>query len=541
MAKKTYKMIMRILEKAALFNPFLLALIPVLSTLQEKQYFFELNVASRYIFFSFIIVASFYLVAGYFIKDWHKSSLILCLAIFTFYLYPFWSSLLTDSVTMILKGDFARYYITLISLLVFVFFFFATLKSKKILSINIAFFLFLISGTVYYCILLKQGDSKKQDVYREESKVYSKELDNWGFDKKAKKPNIYHIILDGHARSDVLNKYYDYDNGEFISDLESEGFFVATKSRSNYVQTILSISSTLNSDYLRNLAPELVNTESVNRSPIIDNRIFKNRVASTLGQLGYKIASFRSCVYGTDYYWSNVSFQQPRTLNQFERLMVNGSVLKGIFNAGEVGGTAYTRKTQADRISWTLNHLPDAENINGPVYVFAHVLSPHPPFVFDSKGTIVSENEIVTANDGNNESGENNYIKKYHDQVEYIDREIKMTIDTIMKKSNGNSVIILQSDHGPASTFSWKTDVNNRDGNNYVERTSILNALYLPPKYINYFRDDTTLVNTYPLVFKSLFNTHYPLLENEISFSEWDTPYKFIDVTDITDPNKLSL
>jgi len=63
-------------------------------------------------------------------------------------------------------------------------------------------------------------------------------------------PDIYYIILDEYADSDMLMKYFDYDNQEFISFLEEKGFHVASESYSNYMASWNSIPSTLNMDYI---------------------------------------------------------------------------------------------------------------------------------------------------------------------------------------------------------------------------------------------------------------------------------------------------
>src|SRR3989344_2557353 len=65
------------------------------------------------------------------------------------------------------------------------------------------------------------------------------------------KPDIYYIILDEHARFDVLTQEYGYTNTEFIDYLNNKGFYVAN-STSNYAITSLSLASSLNMDYLDN-------------------------------------------------------------------------------------------------------------------------------------------------------------------------------------------------------------------------------------------------------------------------------------------------
>src|SRR6188472_659615 len=54
-------------------------------------------------------------------------------------------------------------------------------------------------------------------------------------------PDIYYIIVDGYARADVLQKYYDFDNSEFLAALGKRGFALNDHSRANYYWTFLSL------------------------------------------------------------------------------------------------------------------------------------------------------------------------------------------------------------------------------------------------------------------------------------------------------------
>jgi hypothetical protein len=63
-------------------------------------------------------------------------------------------------------------------------------------------------------------------------------------------PDIYYIILDGYGRADMLQALYGFDNSMFVNALEQRGFVVASESQSNYHRTLLSLSSSLNMQYL---------------------------------------------------------------------------------------------------------------------------------------------------------------------------------------------------------------------------------------------------------------------------------------------------
>ena len=64
------------------------------------------------------------------------------------------------------------------------------------------------------------------------------------------RPDIYYIILDEYTRNDALG---EFDNSEFLSELERRGFYVASKATSNYTKSIRSIPSSLNMSYLDDL------------------------------------------------------------------------------------------------------------------------------------------------------------------------------------------------------------------------------------------------------------------------------------------------
>jgi len=68
-------------------------------------------------------------------------------------------------------------------------------------------------------------------------------------DSKDQRPDIYVIVLDGYARSDVLRTLYQCDNTAFLDGLKSRGFQVAAKSQANYVQTALALGALLRMDY----------------------------------------------------------------------------------------------------------------------------------------------------------------------------------------------------------------------------------------------------------------------------------------------------
>ena len=62
--------------------------------------------------------------------------------------------------------------------------------------------------------------------------------------------DVYHIISDEHSGTSAMQKYLNYDNSNFDSSLEKLGFFIPEKSFSTYADTILTIPSMLNLNYI---------------------------------------------------------------------------------------------------------------------------------------------------------------------------------------------------------------------------------------------------------------------------------------------------
>lgn len=160
---------------------------------------------------------------------------------------------------------------------------FFTIKSKNnfesitlILNI-IAFFL------VLYSVFSITSYSLKNKIENQQSK------DSVLLSTNSNNPDIYHIILDGYGRQDVLDKYYGFDNSNFIADLQNVGFFIANKGRSNYAQTYLSLSSTLNQQYIDIEQLEIHDKKSDDRGPY-KKAIKTNVTIQKLREKGYKIA-----------------------------------------------------------------------------------------------------------------------------------------------------------------------------------------------------------------------------------------------------------
>jgi hypothetical protein len=341
----------------------------------------------------------------------------------------------------------------------------------------------------------------------------------------ASKPDIYYIILDGYARSDVLRALFNIDNSGFLDRLEQKGFYVARRSTANYAQTPLCLSSSLNSTYLDDLVRGLGNDQTE-----LSELIGRNNVVETLRSLGYKFVTFASGFDPTEHPEADEYRAPYHQFREFHRLLIDLTPL----------GTVFTDPRHVDlftmareRTLYLLDHLADVAADPAPTFTFAHLLCPHPPFVFGEDGTDVSHrDDRFYLNDGRKFQGESSesevYHRGYRAQAIFITKRIEQTINRILAESPEPPIIILQSDHGSG----WKLDMQSVEGTDLNERMSILNAYYFPGARYDSLYDTITPVNSFRVVLNSFFGANADLLPDRSFFSTWGNPYKFIDVTD---------
>jgi hypothetical protein len=351
-------------------------------------------------------------------------------------------------------------------------------------------------------------------------------------------PDIYYIMLDGYARSDLLEDLHSFDNNDFLTFLTGKGFQIAQQSTANYCQTMLALAASLNMTYfndLENLPPASRNRESLRKS-IQDNHVF-----AFLRQFGYKIVSFRSGVSFTDTIAADSRMPSELTFNEFHHGLIDLSPLP-IFLAqiGEVFDLRYDPYSwHRKRINYTLDHLPDLPETSQPQFVFAHILAPHPPFVFGPNGESIQPDRKYRWADGNLfvEYGgtTEEYLKNYKGQVEYLNKRFQVIIEKILAKSSTPPIIILQADHGSRLHLHW----NSPEKTNFHEAFSNFSAFYLPKTESLSLApyQDISPVNTFRLIFNQYFGANYEILKNESYYSPWDEPYHFTRVTEqVTTP-----
>lgn len=334
-------------------------------------------------------------------------------------------------------------------------------------------------------------------------------------------PDIYYIILDGYAGYQTLRDYYNYDNHEIKQYLQDKNFYIAEGSHSNYTFTVLSLASSLNLDYLDDVA-KVVGKSSNNAVPVV-KMLKSNRLSRFLGDLGYQTIAFESGYGATDLTSSDIFINPSMNLTQFQNQLINLTPLRILLIKSQYN-------IHRNRILNIMNQLPDVKNTDGPAFIFAHIIAPHPPFAFGADGEFDYLDIEFTLSDGSNLTeiiSTEEYQDRYRNQVIYLNSLLKETIDEIFSADDRPKIIIIQADHGPGSMLDWYS-IQNSD---FTERTSIFNAYYFPDQNYSNLYPDITPVNTFRIILDQYFGLELETLEDKSYFSIMTAPYDFLDVT----------
>lgn len=344
-------------------------------------------------------------------------------------------------------------------------------------------------------------------------------------------PDVVLIVADMYGRHDIIQKYYDLDNTEFLEALEDRGFYIARESWTNYNYTRDSLPSLLNYMYLDGIA------EGFGGSVSLDSLVQDNRITRYFENKGYEIVSFATGEELTEMRDADRYLAPELVISEFTNTLLNNTALRFFMNRMRSWKrvTLDMRHVQYDlhreRIRFALNGLKILERKGKPMFVFVHVLFPHHPFVFDASGAnVYPETRYIPASfpTWENPTPEE-FIKGYRDQVIASNTMFLESIDALQERSP-NTIIVLMGDHGPRlgklMNYYGEGPTKFMD-----EEFGILNAIYLPgvnTEEILY--PDVSPVNTFRIILNTYFDESLELLEDRSTYVD----YRSFDSQDVT-------
>lgn len=342
------------------------------------------------------------------------------------------------------------------------------------------------------------------------------------------RPDIYYIILDGHGSDRSLSRVFGLPEKEGLGhQLEKIGFFVAHDSLSNYMQTELSVGSSMNFDYLQTLLPN-ADPNSQDRFSL-QGLTDESRLGTMLKERGYEMIALRTS------WFPPLEFSQAdTTIMESTGLTFIESTLLELTPFGRSEFVATSQyNVHRNEIRGTFQNLKRlAGKAAAPRFIIAHVLCPHPPFVFGPHGEERRQPGPFGLWDGPDYrhyiSTKQSYLDGYRDQVQYLDKMTRETVEAIISAPGEKPIVIVQGDHGSKAGLDAespaKTDLD--------EVFSILNAYYVPDSIRERLAPNTSPVNSWRIVLSELFGEDLPELPVESYWSPYPYPMRLTRVTD---------
>jgi hypothetical protein len=255
---------------------------------------------------------------------------------------------------------------------------------------------------------------------------------------EARRENVYWFVFDAYARADALADYFGYDNSRFVAELESRGFDVAENVLANYASTKLSISTTADMDYF------LPEGAPLHPSMWTARLQGFNRVVETFKALGYRYVHAEPG-------GNNLKTRCGGNEDLCVTAPTGGTI--GVSEA-EVGLLQLTplfpiiRRLLPDLLSFDFTNIEDvmarfSPASEKPTFLFAHILSPHPPQRFDARCGHLDAVEFDLAGEDYSK-----LVDAYLNDLTCLNAEIIAMVDRIVTEDPGNPFVILQSDHG---------------------------------------------------------------------------------------------
>jgi hypothetical protein len=485
-------------------HPFLFGVFPILSLLGLNILEIAPRDSLRPVFFSVALITILLVLFWLVHRDWHRAAIVATIFIIFFFSYGHVYNLVKQ---MTLGGiPLGRHrFLALIWLVILITGWWWAKTTSEIHPVTRALNLVGVFLLVYPALQVSSSmiqtltsRPNNQEVLRNENAPQLFSGKNY--------PDIYYIIPDAYTRDDTLLDFYGFDNTAFLTALEARGFYVARCSQSNYARTFLSLSSSLNMDYIQALSP-------ANESDALTTLIKQSLVRRKLEALGYTIIAFDAGYYRTqwpdaDRYLSYLPTDARRLIgiNEFETILIETTAIRLLLDGDIAFGRGLlefvyesSRLERYNRTMYILDNLNTIATLPSPKFVFAHIPVPHEPYIFSVTGEFLPDQEA--------------YIPGYPDQVAYLNGRLLGIIDSLLATSESPPIIILQGDHGGGET---KDD---------FRRMHILNAYYLPDGQESLY-PTITPVNTFRILFDN-FGENLGVLPDISYYSTPDKNFQF--------------
>lgn len=307
-------------------------------------------------------------------------------------------------------------------------------------------------------------------------------------------PNIYFLLVDGYARADVLEEMFPgrLKLDSFRTDLEGLGFVFSPRATANYGMTDLSVPSTLQMSYL------FVDGDQYDWDYLKRSLAGDNQVVDTLRRAGYQFWYAPASTWATPCAGlEDRCIQRTSGLTETELAVLKTTPLHGV-------ASRLHRSEALPPNPRALLETVLEDETRSPRFLFAHIMSPHPPYLYDRNCDIRRAGHITWSPRDRD---------LYADAVLCLNQQLRAAVRHLVER-DPTAAIIIQADHGPGFTHDLESTAPVTEAA-IRERFSILSAIRLGPQCPSTtIPADLTPVNTFRVLFGCLSGRSVELLQN---------------------------
>lgn len=346
------------------------------------------------------------------------------------------------------------------------------------------------------------------------------------------RPDIYFLMVDGLGQPAFVETKFPVPALLYSQPLTNRGFQVLRHSFANYPQTALSTAATFNlapMDQLLDIAEPTSGDRRVLKQVAGDSRAVR-----ALRGLGYKVVSFPSGYPLTRQAHTERRCEPILNPSFVDYYLLEDGVLPLLLPLLGKGPADVSYALRRGRLNHIFDNLPAARqgiSDESPVFVYAHILAPHPPFVFGRQGEALASRARFGFGDGNHwlnihGADDKSYRRRYGDQAVWVMTRLTEAVDGIIASSTRPKIIIIQGDHGPGSGLRWERPLET----DHNERFGIFNAWYASDGRQLPLYEGMTALNTFPLLFNEYFGAGLTPLPDEYWFARMSQPYIYFPI-----------
>jgi hypothetical protein len=345
--------------------------------------------------------------------------------------------------------------------------------------------------------------------------------------------DVWYIVPDRYGGANGLAGTYGFDNTPFLDALRDRGFEVADDATATYLKTALSLLATLNLDELDFDSLETEAAGGDDFGPIHRRLQGSTAVERFLHERGYRYLHVGSVLGPTA---GNAAADEVflyGSTTEFGTVLAETTLLRSLERITPRAIATTRTELITAQTEFQFETLPDLADAPGRNFVFAHLLVPHPPYVWNADGSRVTDEQKASRS----------VDEQYIEQLKFTNARLLALVDRLHAGPPETwPIIVISADEGPFPNAYAQDEKGYQwleaPPDDLLRKFSVLSAISIPgvdraDLEDAGFSDDLTLVNLFRIVLNAAFDADLSMLPGRHwVFLDQTDLYDEVDITD---------